>query len=140
MKVVTGKIILVDNKVYEKALLKTALLQKNWNIDVDYFNNPEDALKYLKETKDDIFLIISDMVMAKMNGLDFKKAIDTDEVLKKKAVPFIFTTNDATKEQVDEAYEYRAQGYFEKKPTIDDQAEMLNTIIKYWIDSKHPNA
>ncbi|HXB40539.1 MAG TPA: response regulator [Bacteroidia bacterium] len=106
---------------------------------MDYFDNPEAALKYLKETKDDIFLIISDMAMPKMNGLDFKKAIDNDEVLQKKSIPFIFTTNDATKEQINEAYEYRAQGYFKKAATLEEQAEMLNTIIKYWINSRHPN-
>ena len=139
MKTLPGPIILVDDKKYEKQLLELALHQKNWNAKVEYFSNAEDALEYFRKTNEEIFLVISDMNMPKMNGLDFKKNIDDDEVLRKKSIPFIFATSTATPEEVTEAYEYRVQGYFEKPFTVEKQAEMLDLIIKYWINSKHPN-
>ncbi len=79
------------------------------------------------------------MNMPRISGMEFKKIIDQDEVLKRKSIPFIFSTNGASPEQVTEAYEYRVQGYFKKVSSVDKQAEMLDNIIKYWIDSKHPN-
>jgi CheY-like chemotaxis protein len=139
MKTINGKIILVDDSKYEKELLELALHKKNWDVKVDFFLSGEDALKYLKKTEDEIFLIISDMNMPKMTGLEFKKIIDNDETLSKKAIPFIFASTSDTKEQVRNAYKYRVQGYFQKPLTIDEQAEMLDIIIKYWIICKHPD-
>lgn len=103
---------------------------------MEYFNNPEDAFEYLSKTEDEIFLIISDMKMPKLSGMELKKIIDNDKILAKKAIPFIFTTNAATEEEITEAHIYRVQGYFKKADTIDEQAEMLDSIIKYWINSR----
>ena len=137
---VTGKIILVDDEKYEKELLESALLEKQWNVKVEYFNNGQDALEHMRTTKEALFLVISDMNMPAMSGLDFKKAIDEDKILREKSLPFIFVSNGATKAQVSEAYNYRVQGFFEKPQAIDEQAAVLDLIIKYWIVSKHPDA
>lgn len=138
-KKVTGKIILVDDQIYEKDLLKIALLKRNWSIEIEYFSGAEAALEYLKNSRDEIFLIICDMNMPKINGLDFKRSIDTNDVLRIKSIPFIFASTGASKEQVTEAYDYRVQGYFKKPATTEEQAEMLDIIIRYWIISRHPN-
>jgi DNA-binding NtrC family response regulator len=139
MKQVEGKIVLVDDEKYELDLLAHALKKKNWDIQIAYFNNVEDALEHLKKNRDEIFLIISDMDMPKINGMDFKKIIDNDEYLKQKAVPFIFATNSIGRETIVEAYHYRVQGYFKKPNDIEGQATMLETIIQYWIACEHPN-
>ena len=83
--------------------------------------------------------MISDMNMPKMSGLEFKKAIDSDELLRTKSIPFIFATSSSTKAEVSEAYDYRVQGYFPKPLSSEEQANMLDIIIKYWIISRHPN-
>jgi DNA-binding NtrC family response regulator len=138
MKKVHGKIILVDDEKYEKQLLELALNSKDWDIEVEYFPNPGEALEHLRKNADKIFLIISDMDMPGMNGMDFKKEIDKDEVLRKKSIPFIFASNTITEGQVTEAFEYRVQGYFKKPMTIEGQANMLEKIIQYWVSSRHP--
>ena len=135
---VIGKIILVDNDKYEKELLVEALHEKNWNVNVEYFNNGHDALEYMKTTKDELFLVISDMNMPKMSGMEFKKAIDEYKTLREKSTPFIFVSTGATNEQLSEAYACRVQGYFLKPDSIEEQAEILDLIIKYWIVSKQP--
>lgn len=139
IKKITGKIILIDDEKYEKQLLEEALKKKNWDVKVEYFTNAQDALAYMRTTKDELFLIISDMNMPKMTGLELKRAIDNDDILKKKAMPFIFASNGTTKEQVAEAYEYRVQGFFKKPLNIEEQAEMFDIILKYWIICRHPN-
>lgn len=72
MKKVIGKIILVDDQEYEKIFLEDALYNKNWDIEVEYFSNAKNALEHLKKNADEIFLIISDMNMPIMNGMEFK--------------------------------------------------------------------
>lgn len=137
-RTVLGKIILVDDDMYENELLELALLEKNWKVKVEFFNNALDALEHMKTTEDRLFLVISDMNMPKMSGMDLKKAIDADEFLRKKSLPFIFVSGGASIEQVTEAYDYRVQGFFEKPNSIEEHAEVLDLIIKYWIVSRHP--
>lgn len=139
MKRIKGKIVLVDDEKYEKTLLEMALLQKQWKIELVYFKNPMEAFEFLKKTDDEIFLIIADMNMPGMNGLDLKKAIDMEKALFQKSIPFIFFSNSASKEQITQAYDYRVQGYFTKPLTVEEQANQLDIIIKYWIISRHPN-
>lgn len=134
-----GKIILVDDESYEKELLESSLKGLGWETRVEYFNDANDALEHLRQNKDEIFLIISDMNMPKMSGMDFKKAIDNDLGLRGKSIPFIFATSAAVKKEITEAYDYRVQGYFRKPNTTQEQADMLDIIIKYWIVSIHPN-
>lgn len=138
MKNVKGKIILVDDQEYEKVFLEDALYNKNWNIKVDYFPNAKDALDHLKKNAEEIFLIISDMNMPKMNGMEFKKAIDRDNYLRQKSIPFIFASSAPKRSDVLEAYQYRVQGFFKKPDTVEEQAKMLEKIIQYWISCIHP--
>ena len=138
MKKVKGKIILVDDQPYEKLLLKDALYDKDWEINVEYFNKAEDALEHLEENADEIFLIISDMNMPGMNGMDFKKTIDRNKFLRQKSIPFIFASSDPDREKMIEAYQYRVQGYFKKPDTPEEQADMLEKIIQYWLSCVHP--
>src|SRR5687768_10006169 len=134
-----GKIVLVDDDNYERELLEAALQKRGWDARVEYFDNADDALDHLKQNSDEIFLIISDMNMPKMNGMDFKKAIDNDLLLRGKSIPFIFATSTSVRSEITEAFDYRVQGYFRKPDTIEEQADMLDIIIKYWIVSSHPN-
>lgn len=134
-----GKIVLVDDDNYEREVLEAALQKRGWDATVEYFDNAEDALKHLKQNSDEIFLIISDMNMPKMNGMDFKKSIDRELKLREKSIPFIFATSTSVRSEITEAFDYRVQGYFRKPNTTAEQADMLDIIIKYWIVSSHPN-
>jgi CheY-like chemotaxis protein len=139
MKEVKGKIILIDDGSFEKVFLEESLDDKNWNIEVEYFSEAQLALDHLNENADDIFLIISDMNMPKMSGMEFKRKIDQDSFLRQKAIPFIFCSSKIDKQEVKTAYEYRVQGYFKKPETIEQQAEMLEKIVQYWKSCIHPN-
>ena len=134
-----GKIILVDDDNYEKELLQPALKKRGWDSMVEYFENPLEALDHLRQNTDEIFLIISDINMPGMNGMDFKKAIDKDIILREKSIPFIFASSAPVKSEITQAFAYRVQGFFRKPDTTQEQADMLDIIIKYWIVSSHPN-
>ncbi|HYC84338.1 MAG TPA: response regulator, partial [Chryseosolibacter sp.] len=117
-----GKIILVDDDNYERELLESALKKRGWDARVEYFDNAEDALDHLKRNDEEIFLIISDMNMPKMNGMDFKMAIDNDLKLREKSIPFIFATSTSVRSEITQAFDYRVQGYFQKPTRTEEQA------------------
>ncbi|MCW3101855.1 MAG: histidine kinase [Bacteroidetes bacterium] len=140
MKKLSGKIVLVDDHPFEKDFLVMALEELDIKAELEFFTSAETALEYLKHTKDPIFLIISDMNMPGLNGLDLKKIIDGDKELRTKSVPFIFSSSGATKRKLEEAYDYRLQGYFIKPQDVKDMAKQLELIINYWIVSIRPDS
>lgn len=133
------KIILIDPENYEVDLLNTALTKLNINLEVIYFESSIEALHYLEKTTDSMFLIISEMHMPTIGGMVLKRSIDTNETLREKCIPFIFMTSTATVEEVSEAYHYRVQGYFKKPREMEETIKLLEDIIKYWQQCRHPS-
>jgi two-component system cell cycle sensor histidine kinase/response regulator CckA len=64
-----GGILLVEDEDAVRAFAKSVLSEKGY--DVYDFSSAEKALEFIKESKNEIELIISDVVMPKMNGPTF---------------------------------------------------------------------
>lgn len=64
----SNKILILDDEPIVTSTLKTLLGLEGFN-NANYFNNPKEALEYLKLDRPDV--IISDFVMPEMNGIEF---------------------------------------------------------------------
>jgi CheY-like chemotaxis protein len=139
MKKIKGKIILIDDEKIELEFLKTSLRELDYDVDIEYFEDAAKGLDYLKKTSSEIFLIISDIKMPVMDGIQLKAAIDADPILRRKAIPFVFATNAVSKEIIARVYEHSVQGLFRKPGDLKQMTEIMSTIIKYWDINLHPN-
>lgn len=138
MNKITGKILLVDDQPYEELLLKEALASIDRFTAVEYISDPKEALVHLKDNRDEIFLIICDINMPEMNGIEFKKEIEKDSYLREKSIPFVFFSSDASNKTIKQAYSQSVQGYFKKAENIEAQGELLKIVFKYWASCLHP--
>ena len=64
----TGKIVVVDDEKIVTSAFSTLLKVEGFS-DAHFFNNPKEALEFLKTNTPDI--VISDFLMPEMNGLEF---------------------------------------------------------------------
>jgi CheY-like chemotaxis protein len=75
-------------------------------------------------------LILLDLNMPKMNGLEFLHEMRADPDLK--TIPVIvLTTSDEDRDKV-EAYQLNVAGYILKPVTFSKFAEVITTLNKYW--------
>lgn len=99
--------------------------------------NGLEAIKMLKkqdgkpaEVPDTRRLVLLDLNMPKMNGLEFLKKMREDEQLKRTPV-IVLTTSDEDRDRI-EAYNLNVAGYILKPVTFANFAEVMVALNKYW--------
>ena len=75
-------------------------------------------------------LILLDLNMPKMNGLEFLQELRQDKDLKRTPV-IVLTTSDEDKDRI-EAYNLNVAGYILKPVTFGNFAEVMVALNKYW--------
>lgn len=134
-----GPLLLVEDNISDQMLIKEAFNTLGILNTLVIVNNGVEALKYLQDENNQPILIICDMDMPLMNGIELRKQIYNNDKLRKKSVPFIFLTSNESNDFIDSAFlDYSVQGYFFKQNDFDKTVEILKLIINYWKESKHP--
>lgn len=136
----SGPILLVEDDVDDQEFICDALDMLGVKNEIKIFENGQKALDFLNATEQQPFLILSDVNLPIMNGLQLKSEIQQNEYLKRKSIPFIFLSTSADTKAVSEAFELCVQGFFVKENTYDGIQQQLKQIIDYWKACKHPNA
>ena len=75
-------------------------------------------------------LVLLDLNMPKMNGLEFLEALRADPVLASTSVVVLTTSND-DQDKID-AYNLNVAGYLLKPVTFSNFCERMATLDKYW--------
>ena len=97
----------------------------------------EQMLEYLRtENSEEPCLILLDLNMPKMNGIEFLKVAKADEALKR--IPVIVLTTSSDERDVVESFELGAAGYMVKSVDYEKFVDVISTIDQYWTLSELP--
>lgn len=134
-----GPILLIDDDEDDHFLFESIIQELGVSNKILSFYDGKQALEYLFTTTEQPFVILCDINMPIMNGVELHQAIIESEFLRKKAIPFVFLTTAANSKVVNLAYEQSVQGFFQKSTSMDSYTEQLSSIIAYWRNCLHPN-
>ena len=132
-------IVIVEDDADDQLIMQRTFENLHMQKQIIFFENASLAYEYLMTTKDVPFIIISDINLPGINGIDFRRRILESDFLRKKGIPFVFFTTSASKKTVSEAFDLTVQGFFTKSSTMDELAVQLKIIMDYWHSSAHPN-
>ena len=136
-----GPLLIIEDDADDQEIYSDILTHMGIKNKLIFFSLAQAALDYLLNTKEQPFLILCDVNLPVMNGIEFKKNIDADPFLRQKSIPFIFFSTSAEKSEVKKAYtEMTVQGYFKKESKINEISKSLSVIMEYWKLCKHPNS
>ena len=135
-----GPIIIIEDDIDDQEILQSVFRKLNYCNEIVFFLEPEKALDYLNQATVLPFLILSDINMPRLNGLELKRKIHTNAQLQIKCIPYLFFTTAAEKNAVTEAYSMSAQGFFIKQTTEDELTNTIRIIVEYWLRCYSPNA
>jgi len=117
-------VLAVDDDMINLKLLKSMLMKTGNVSEVIEAGNGSDAIDVLK-SRHDIDLILLDIIMPVMNGIEMLKVVRADENLKQ--LPIIVLTTDETKKG--EALEFGANGFLMKPIRADQLKSKIQTVI-----------
>ena len=132
-------IVLVEDDEDDCDILREAFLDLQVKNPLRFFGNGQEVLDYLLVTTEQPFLIVSDINMPRMNGIELCRRINENVYLRKKSIPFVFLTTSRDPSSVKQAYEMMVQGYFQKAQSFTQVKLMVQLILGYWRICLHPN-
>jgi CheY-like chemotaxis protein len=136
----SGPIIIVEDDRDDKELFEEITREIGIENELIWFPQAEEAFKYLKATLTSPFLIFSDINLPGITGLELKRDIDADPELRRKSIPFVFFSTNASQKDIDTAYiTMTVQGFFVKGNNYSEVKLLLRSIYFYWMHCKHPN-
>ncbi len=135
----TGPIIILEDDLEDQEFMTEVFRSLGVKNELKYFPEGQAVLDYLNITTDKPFMIISDINLPGMDGLELRERIEKTPFLKKKAIPYIFLSTSGEKEAVTKAYDLAAQGFFMKQNTMAQLTKVLKHILDYWAYARHPH-
>ena len=131
-------ILLVEDDTVDVMTVKRALKDVQVTSELVPAGDGEQALAYLRDDGNaKPCVILLDLNMPKMNGIEFMRIIKADEVLQR--IPIIVLTTSNSDQDISKSFELGAAGYMLKSVDYKKFIEIIKTIDLYWTLSKLPS-
>lgn len=129
----TKKIILVEDNLADMELTKLAFRQLDLPLEVIHVYDGYELIDLLGTTNlEDVALILLDLNMPKLGGLEVLKIMDKDEELCK--LPIIVFSTSSNEADVYACYESGANAYVNKPIDINEFHKTIKAIAHFWGD------
>jgi CheY-like chemotaxis protein len=131
-------ILLVEDDRVDAMTVERALKDLNVTNRLIHILNGEEAFEYLTDKANERpCIILLDLNMPKMNGVEFLKVVKDDDVLK--SIPVVVLTTSHEEQDVVESFKLSAAGYIVKPVDYKKFVDAMRTIDIYWTLSELPN-
>lgn len=133
----TKPVLLVEDDAIDTMTVRRAFRDLKLSNPLAHATNGEEALDYLRNVENARpCVILLDLNMPRMNGVEFMKAVKADSVLKK--IPIVVLTTSRDDRDIVESYKLSAAGYIVKPVDYKKFVEAIRTIDVYWTISELP--
>jgi CheY-like chemotaxis protein len=134
-----GPVIVIEDDEDDQEFLTEIFRKLNYQNEILFFHDGEDALNHINTSKDLPFLILSDINLPKLNGFQLREKLKTDEKLSNKCIPYLFFSTALSQRSVIDAYSQSVQGFFVKQNSMVELEKTIKAIMEYWRRCAAPN-
>ena len=121
-------ILLVEDDEIETLKLERAFKKLGYTHNIFNVKNGEEALSFCKLEQPNLILL--DLNMPKMNGLEFLFLLKGDKDLK--FIPTVIFTTSNNHQDLVKAYEIGVAGYIVKPLRYENYVTQIEKLIEYW--------
>lgn len=121
---------MIEDDMIEVMKLSRAIKSLQLNHKITEANNGEDALELLEQKDSLPDIILLDLNMPKVNGLEFLKILKEDKRLK--YIPTIILTTSNNQQDLLECYKIGVAGYVLKPLKYEEYVSKIENLLSYW--------
>ena len=125
------KILLVEDNKDDEELALLAIESSGVDCEVQVARDGAEALEILLGRSELPRLVILDLKMPKLSGLEVLEAMRKD--LRAKHVPVVVLTSSAEERDLSDAYSFGASSYIRKPIDLEDFNQVMAGICSYWL-------
>ncbi len=131
-------ILLVEDDLVDAQTIKRAFAELKIRNKLVHVTNGEEALNYLGNSRNKKpCVILLDLNMPKMNGIEFLQTVKKDKTLMQ--IPAIVLTVSSQEQDVIESFNLGVAGYIIKPSAYEGFLDKLKAFNIYWSLSELPN-
>ncbi len=137
MKITNKPILLVEDDKVDTMTVIRALKEIHVTNPLVHLENGEEAVNYLREpASEKPCIILLDLNMPIMNGIEFLQVVKNDDQLKRIPV-VVLTTSEEQQDKVN-SFNMGVAGYMAKPVDYRQFVEVMRSIDAYWTISEMP--
>ena len=133
----TKPILLVEDDRVDVMTIKRALKEIRVTNRLDIAGDGMEALEFLRDPENEMpCIILLDLDMPRMNGVEFLEMVKQDEILKK--IPVVVLTTSTEEQDKVDSFSLGVAGYMVKPVDYGQLVEVARAIDLYWTLSELP--
>lgn len=137
MKITSKPILLVEDDQVDAMTVKRALKELHVTNPLVHRENGEEALAHLQDPESiKPCIILLDLNMPLMNGIEFLQVVKREEILRRIPV-VVLTTSEEQQDKVN-SFDLGVAGYMAKPVDYRQFVEVMRSINSYWTISEMP--
>ena len=134
-----GPIIIIEDDLDDQELLIDVFKELGYVNEIKFFSDSPLALEHLIASPIEPFIIISDINMPKLSGMELRDKIHSNENLRLKCTPYLFFSTSRDQQHVIDAFSKSIQGFFVKPSNYGQLKETIRKMVEYWQECESPN-
>jgi CheY-like chemotaxis protein len=123
-------ILLVDDDEIERIKFQKVCKDINFTCSVVEAINGKQALNFLNRIENTFNIIVLDLHMPTMNGLELLEKLKSN--IKFKNTPIIIMSNTEDDDELKKCYDYGVSGFFTKPVDFTKYSKKVKSVLKYW--------
>lgn len=131
-------ILIVEDDIVDAMTVQRSLKELQVSNEVKVVENGEEALTFLQDHQQETpCIILLDLKMPKMNGIEFLQVVKHDAEFKK--IPVVVLTTSRDEQDKIQCFELGVAGYLVKPVDYQHFIDMIGVFAKYWTWSEMPD-
>ena len=123
-------ILLIEDDMIELMKFNRTMSRLGLKHSITESKNGEEALRFLNSNEQLPDIILLDLNMPKMNGVEFLSILKEDSELK--YIPTIILSTSNNRKDMLDCYKIGVAGYIVKPLKFDDYIESIKRLLEYW--------
>lgn len=124
------KVLLVEDNLIEIMKMKRTISLLKLKHTIHEAKNGEEALQFLEDKSNMPDIILLDLNMPKISGIEFLRILKANDDLKH--IPTIILTTSSNQKDLLECYRTGMSGYVLKPLKYEDYVKKIETVLAYW--------